>query len=965
MNTKVLCAVFRRNFVSYFANPTGYVFITVFVWLCVFAAFWPNEFFNANLANLDQLNKYFPLVMLVFIPAIAMSIWAEERRQGTDELLLTIPAGDFVIVLGKYLAAVAIYTVSLLFSLLCAYTVLRILGRPDGGLFLATYFGYWLVGLAMLAIAMVASFLTANLTVAFILGALLNVPLVLAVWADSVFTPEIGRALKQWSIAEQFRDFGRGILSFSGLIYFGMIVAIMLYLSMVLIARRHWVRDKEWYLQAAHYAVRCLALVVAALGLNVLFFHHDVRWDVTSERLSTLAPETIDLLENHLNPPQPVHIEAFISPTVPEKYVQTRLNLISVLRELEARGRGQVVLHLNHTERFSDEAARAEKFFNITAREVEAQTRGSYREEPIFLGVAFTCGLQPVVLPFIDRGVPIEYELVRSLMGVTQQKRKRVGILQTAAAVMGGPDFSMGFGRPPRPEWPIVKELKKAYDVVSVDPSKLITKEDDYVKAAFDFEATDQEKMIEKGMELLGIKSERRKSLSKEEIAKCEAAVRDAAKSKARCDVLLAVQPSSLSQEQFDRFVAALKFGQPTAIFEDPMPMIRSIPGTGQGGRGMGMPPMGGGADIHELCRLLGIYFSGMAAERRGAGLFGEQLEVVYQEYNPLPRFDLPPEYVFVDHAVAKQPFNEDHAVTSNLQHLLFLYPGWIGLPHSSPYECDVLVRTGENPATVRADDSELFRTILTPFGFRELPNERRRVTPRPGAFVLAAHIHGKQPEAGTPAKTDPASLNVILVADVDVMGPLFFNLREMTGQDDEIRYDFDNVTFVLNVLDYLADDQRFIEIRKRRPAHRTLERITRATESARKQARDTELQIREEFKQVVDEERRNSTKWIEEQVQEMRKKGRTERDITSWREDQEAAEQKRIRDLEEESQRKQDQRLERIARDLNREIRGIQDRYKFWAVVLPPIPPLAVGVVVLIARRVQERQGVSRTRLR
>jgi len=936
MNAAVLRSVFKRNFVAYFANPTGYLFICMFVLLSTVAAFWPNEFFNTNLANLDQLSfgpanpfRSFPFIMLVFIPAITMGIWAEERRQGTDELLLTIPAADLDIVLGKYLAAVAIFSVALLFSLVSNFVVLRILGDPDTGLFLATYLGYWLTGLAMLAVGMVASFLTSNLTIAYILGAALNAPLVFAVFAEGIAAGRVAHAIKQWSITEQFRDFGRGILSLSGLLYFGTIAAVMLYLSMVFIGRRHWRRAT---LMRGHYTVRTLSLAAIALSAVVFFSYHDVRVDVTSERLSSLSPQTLHLLKS-LNLERPVQIEAFISPEVPESYVQTRLNLIAMLREMAKRGGAKVQLTINDTEQYSETAARAEKRYEITPREVTTLDRGTYSRQSLFMGVAFTCGLEKVILPFIDRGIPVEYELVRSIATVTEQQRKKIGILDTDAQLYGGFDMQMMSSSA---NWPIVDELQKQYQVERVDPNVAIS--DDY-------------------------------------------------------DALLAVQPSSLGPEAMENFVAAVRRGVPTAIFEDPLPVFAgNVPGTtapkrppgGMNPMMMQQPPPQKG-DRVALWDLLQVDFG--------------ETQVVWQDYNPYPKLaDLPKEFVFVDRASgAEQPFNPGNAISSGLQHLLFPFPGSIRNLNVSKMKFTPLVTTSTKTGSVNTDD--VFTMSL--FGMGGDLNPNRSQQPTHDAYVLAAHITGTPPghlasdegdgdgaedgdeeppadgadegaaeaassEPDEPARPRQGAINVVLVADIDMLHRNFFRLREQGDVPEAgIHFDFDNVTFVLNVLDKLAGDDRFIEIRKRRPKHRTLTRIEKSTEQARRETAAAIERLREEYRATEEEEDEKLRKRIDDLRKEMESKNLPTHEVLNRvGMAQQDGERRKATKLEQLKQQ-QDREINRIETNLNLEVRRLQNLYKMWAVFLPPIPPLLIGGVVFFTRRAREREGVARSRLR
>jgi len=144
----VIRAVFKRNFVSYFSSVIGYLFIVLFVGAGAIWAFNP-EFFANNLATMDQLNRRFPWLLLFIVPAITMTTWAEEKKQGTDELLFTLPGTDLEILLGKYLAVLAIYTAAVVYSLLfCGFGVLTYLtyGNFDKGLLVSNFIGYWLAG---------------------------------------------------------------------------------------------------------------------------------------------------------------------------------------------------------------------------------------------------------------------------------------------------------------------------------------------------------------------------------------------------------------------------------------------------------------------------------------------------------------------------------------------------------------------------------------------------------------------------------------------------------------------------------------------------------------------------------------------------------------------------------------------------------------------------------------------------
>lgn len=916
MNWTVLHAIFRRDFVSYFSNPTGYVFICVFVMLTSLAAFWPPEFFSNNLANLDQLSRWMPFILLAFIPAITMSIWAEERRQGTDELLLTMPATDFDVVMGKFKAGVAIFTVALLFSMFSVFLVFRWgLGNPDGGLFLGSYLGYWFVGVAMLSVGMVASFLTSNLTVGFILGALLNAPLTLFGAADLIVkNPTLAQTVRQWSAAEQFADFERGVVSLSSVVYFLSITAVMLYVCMVLISKRHWAGREDGESKGGHYLLRTLSLLVVVGALNVFLSNNDNRLDMTTEKLNSLSDKTRQLVKDLASDKDvpPIQIDAYVSPQVPAEYAAQKRDLISTLSELSSLSGGKIRVTKHEIENFSEEATLAEKRFGIEARNVATKDRGSRTTQEIFLGAAFSCGLDKVVIPFIDKGVPAEYEVLRSITTVAQKKRQRLGVLKTAANLYGG--FTM---QGPIPKSRIVEELEKQYDVVEVDPAQPITE---------------------------------------------------------RFDVLLAVQPSSLGPAELNNFVEAVRGGQPVAIFEDPAPQLwrdvvgTAVPNPSQGGGMMGM--FGGGqpgapkGDINQLWKTLGV-------EVRGD-------EVIYQEFNPYPRAGTGPDaitplWVFVDAGEpgAEQPFNPDDPIVSGLQQLLFFFPGAVEQSEGSKLEFTPLATTGNLTGYVPQSELQMAEG-----------NMGLRLQKTGAPYIMAARVSGvaddreqlsldeldkktddAEDEADAAEKKEAVTINAVVVSDIDALSDVFFAIREMGEEEDAIvQWNFQNVAFVLNALDALAGDDRFLEVRKRARQHRILEKIEEATEEYRDlAAQDRETFVKEAKSQIAGVQEEFSKKIGEIQAN-------TELSAVEKRQRVEQAQAIGQRNLEvriAKVEAERDKQIRQSERDLAAQVRGVQDFYKLSAVLLPPILPILLAMLVYFHRRESEREGVSKNRLR
>jgi ABC-2 type transport system permease protein len=462
MNRQAMAAIFKRDFLGYFGNPLGYVIIFFFVVATALIGRQP-EFYSDNKANLDLVSGFLPLLLMVFIPLITMSSWSTEFRQGTDQLLLTLPAQDAEVVLAKFAACFGIYTVSLAFTL-SLVVGLEILGSPDLGLMLSTYLGYWLLGGALVGVGMLGSVFTKNQALAFILGLIFCVIVVMMNVVGrgiGLVFPGLGAVINELSAVTRYESFTRGVVAFEDLAYFAGLAAAGLIANVFVIGRRHWTTGSQ---RALHGGVRLASVVVGALSFVLFVQQAALRADVTSARMLSLTPEAKQVLAS-LSEDRPVTIEAWVSPEVPSEYVATRDALLRMLSEVDARGGDKVHVIVHETELFSEEAERAETIFKVKPERIESREGGRRSSTDVFLGLAFRCGTREITIPFFHRGLPIQYELTRAIGAAADLERSKVGIMTGGLNIFGGFDFqTMARNN----EWQVVADLRNQYEVSEV-----------------------------------------------------------------------------------------------------------------------------------------------------------------------------------------------------------------------------------------------------------------------------------------------------------------------------------------------------------------------------------------------------------------------------------------------------------------------------------------------------------------
>jgi ABC-2 type transport system permease protein len=418
----------RKELRAYFGSPMALIFVGTFLVVTLFVFFWVETFFARNIADVRPLFRWMPVLLAFLVAALTMRQWSEEQRGGTLEILLTLPVRRYSLVLGKFLAVMALVGVSLALTLFLPITV-SILGDLDWGPVFGGYLAALLMASAYVAIGLFVSSRTDNQIVALILTVLLcgAFYLVGTQGITGLVGDTPGNILRSLGTGSRFESIERGVIDLRDLVYYLSLMTLFLLLNVLSLD------GKRWSLSAHTAAYRRNAILrVALVGLNLLALNvwlypiHRLRADLTAQREYSLSPVTRDLLRGLQ---EPLTLRGYFSEKTHPLLAPLVPTVRDLMREYEIASRGKVKVEIIDPR--EDEAAEEEANSIYGIRPTPFRIAGRYEDTVInsYFDILIRYGDQSVTLGFGDLievvptagGLPdvrlrnLEYDLTRSI----------------------------------------------------------------------------------------------------------------------------------------------------------------------------------------------------------------------------------------------------------------------------------------------------------------------------------------------------------------------------------------------------------------------------------------------------------------------------------------------------------------------------------------------------------------------
>ena len=459
---KNIKAVFKREFKSYFDSPVAYVFLTAFLVLIGFLTFGVAMLYERRQADLTPFFFWHPWVYLLLVPAATMGLWADERRNGTAELLLTLPMTVWEALIGKFLAAWSFLGIALALTFPVTLTV-GYLGSPDWGAVFCGYLGSFLMAGAAAAVGVCASTLSRSSVVGFVISLAMLFVLMISGF-DPVVGAVAGWGVPTWitdavagcSLLKHFESMRRAVIDFADIGYYvGVIVFFLAAAKTITDGRRG----------ASKGVVGLVAIAVIAVAADFVLAALPLRGDFTAEGLYTLSggsKAVLGKLEEDVTVKFYVSTSSAEMPIALKTYAQRVGNL---LKEYERASGGRMAVETYDPKPDSDAEEWAQRYG------IEPQTVNPFGS-PIYFGLVAVCGDHEETLGVLSpkTEATLEYDITRLVTRVAWPERPVIGVMTSLPDVIGGQanPMMMQMGQRPPQGWTAFSELAKDYEVRTV-----------------------------------------------------------------------------------------------------------------------------------------------------------------------------------------------------------------------------------------------------------------------------------------------------------------------------------------------------------------------------------------------------------------------------------------------------------------------------------------------------------------